>query len=83
MAATVQRFHREFLNASSGTRAALVQKAVSLNQQNTGIVNLLANVDINYKPTNNQAQEAQIRNRPENIFFICKMLQAFPDFRYQ
>jgi hypothetical protein len=83
MSAAVQRFQSEFLKSPSQKRAALIQKVVALNQQNTGILNLLANVDINYKPNTNLVQEAAAKGRPDNIYFICKMLQAFSDFRYE
>ena len=78
----IQQFQSEFLGASSGNRAMIVQKAVSANQQNANILNLLANVDLNYKKNNNVSQETVAKNKADNIFFICKMLSAFPDFRY-
>lgn len=79
----VVRFENDFLKSSSANRAAILQKAVALNQGSAGIVNLLANVDLNYKKDQNPVKEAQVRNKPDNIFFITKMLRAFPDFRYQ
>jgi hypothetical protein len=78
----IQQFQSDFLGASSANRAMIVQKAVTANQQNANILNLLANVDLNYKKNNNASQEAQSKNKADNIFFICKMLSAFTDFRY-
>ena len=83
MSSTVLRFQADFVKSPSQKRAAIVQKVTALNQNNTGILNLLANVDLNYKPNTNPALEATAKNRPENIFFICRMLSAFPDFRYE
>lgn len=83
MSTAAQRFQSEFLKSPSQKRAALIQKVVALNQQNTEILNLLANVDINYKPNTNLIQEAASWRRADNIYFICKMLTAFPDFRYE
>lgn len=81
--AQVARFQMEFLRASPPNRAAMIQKVVALNQGNTGIINLLSNVDLNYKKASNPIEEAQQWKRADNIFFICKMLNAFPDFRFQ
>jgi hypothetical protein len=83
MSAAVQRFQSEFLKSPSQKRAALIQKVVALNQQNTGILNLLANVDMNYRPNTNLLQEEFAKRRADNIYFICKMLISFPDFRYE
>jgi len=70
----VARFQRDFTSSSSGSRPQIVQKAVQQNQQNNQITNLLANVDYNTTKSSNRA---------DNIFFICRMLQAFPEFRYE
>jgi hypothetical protein len=72
------RFLSDFLSSSPGSRVALVQRVVSQNQHNSNIINLLANVDYNYK----EGKDNSAKNRPDNIFFICRMLNAFPDFRY-
>ena len=77
-----ERFRKDFIAASTGQRAALVQKVVSQNQANSQIVNLLANVDYNYKKNPNPLLEAKEWNKANNIFFICKMLSAFADFQY-
>jgi hypothetical protein len=76
------QFRKDFIAASTGQRAALVQNVVNQNQSNSQIVNLLANVDYNYKKNPNPLLEAKEWNKANNIFFICKMLNAFPDFKY-
>lgn len=79
---TVAKFQRDFLLASSPNRAAILQKVQAQNQHNSQILNLLANVNINYTPNKNPALESQERRKADNIFFICSMLNAFQDFRY-
>ncbi len=77
-----QRFQKDFLSTPTQKRAALVQAVVSQNQHNTGITNLLANVDLNYQRNTNLVLEEANKRKADNIFFICKMLNAFPDFQY-
>ncbi len=77
-----QRFQNDFLNMPIQKRAALVQKVVSQNQNNTGITNLFANIDLNYQRNTNLVLEEANKRKADNIFFICKMLNAFPDFSY-
>jgi hypothetical protein len=79
---SVQRFQKDFLSTPIHKRAALVQKVVSQNQQNTGITNLFANIDLNYQRNTNLVLEEANKRKADNIFFICKMLNAFPDFQY-
>ncbi len=69
----VARFQQDFLSASPGARAQIVQAAVQQNMANSQILNLISNVDYN---------ASQSSNRADNIFFICRMLRAFPDFKY-
>lgn len=76
------RFQSDFLKTPIHKRAALVQSVVAQNQQNTGIVNLFANIDLNYQPNPNRVLEEVNKRKANNIFFICKMLNAFPDFKY-
>jgi hypothetical protein len=82
MSANAQRFQNDFIRTPSHQRAALVQKVVSQNQTNTGITNLFANIDLNYQKSTNLVLEEQNKRKADNIFFICKMLNAFPDFQY-
>jgi hypothetical protein len=77
-----QRFQNDFLNTPIQKRATLVQKVVSQNQNNTGITNLFANIDLNYQRNTNLVLEEANKRKADNIFFICKMLNAFPDFNY-
>jgi hypothetical protein len=77
-----QRFQNDFLKTPNHKRAALVQKVVSQNQNNTDITNLFANIDLNYQRNTNLVLEEANKRKADNIFFICKMLNAFPDFSY-
>ena len=69
-------FERNFIGLTSYERPGYVSQIVSLNSANSGITNLLANIDMNYNPKDTAA-----RNRADNIHFIAKMLRAFPDFK--
>jgi hypothetical protein len=69
-------FERTFVGLASYERPSYVSQVVSLNSENSGITNLLANIDMNYNP-----KDVAARNRADNIHFVAKMLRAFPDFK--
>ncbi len=77
---SVSRFQQAFLHASSGERAQLLSR-VSQANPDPQIGNLLQNVDINYRPNRDSKVEAAERRKPSNIYFVCQMLQAFPNFK--
>ena len=77
---SVQRFLQEFVRSSSGERAQLVFRVTQANPDSQ-IGNLLQNLDLNYRPNRDQNAEAQERRKPTNIYFVCQMLQAFPNFK--
>ncbi len=76
----VAKFQQAFLHASSGERAQLVFR-VSQANPDAQIGNLLQNLDVNYRPNKDQKQEAMERRKASNIYFVCQMLQAFPNFK--
>lgn len=78
---SVSRFQQAFLHASSSDRAQLVFKVSQANLDNPQIGNLLQNLDINYRTNRDQRVETQERRKPSNIYFVCQMLQAFPNFK--
>jgi hypothetical protein len=82
MSMNVQRFQADFIKTPTHQRAAFVQKVVAQNQTNTGITNLFANIDLNYQKSTNLVLEEANKRKADNIFFICKMLNAFPEFQY-
>lgn len=75
----VQAFLNQFLNSAPAERAQLVNRVSEANT-NSGIKNLLSNVDYNYAPMKSPAMEKQLRMRADNIYFICSQLRAFNDF---
>jgi hypothetical protein len=77
---SVSRFLQTFLHASSADRAQLLIR-VSHANPDPQIGNLLQNVDVNYRPNRDQKLEAAERRKPSNIYFVCQMLQAFPNFK--
>ena len=77
---SVSQFQQSFLHASSSERAQLIFR-VSQANPDLQIGNLLQNLDINYRPNRDSKAEAAERRRPTNIYFVCQMLQAFPNFR--
>jgi hypothetical protein len=77
---SVSRFQQAFLHASSADRAQLVFKVSQANSESQ-IGNLLQNLDLNYRPNKDQKLEAQERRKASNIYFVCQMLQAFPQFK--
>jgi hypothetical protein len=77
---SVSKFQQAFLHASSGERAQLVFR-VSQANPDPQIGNLLQNIDVNYRPNRDQKAEASERRKPTNIYFVCQMLQAFPNFK--
>lgn len=78
---SVSRFQQAFLHSSSADRAQLVFKVSQANSDNPQIGNLLQNLDLNYRPNRDQKVEAQERRKPTSIYFVCQMLQAFPNFK--
>lgn len=77
---SVSRFLQTFLHASSGDRAQLLIQVAQANPD-PQIGNLLQNVDVNYRPNRDQKLEAAERRKASNIYFVCQMLQAFPNFK--
>jgi hypothetical protein len=77
---SVSRFQQAFLHSSSSERAQLVFR-ISQANPDPQIGNLLQNLDINYRPNRDAKIEAVERRKPTNIYFVCQMLQAFPNFR--
>lgn len=77
---SVAQFQNAFLRASSSERAQLVFRATQANPD-PQIGNLLQNLDINYRQNRDAKLEAVERRKPTNIYFVCQMLQAFPNFR--
>ncbi len=76
----VGKFQQAFLHSSSGERAQLVFRVTQANPD-PQIGNLLQNLDVNYRPNKDQKQEAMERRKASNIYFVCQMLQAFPNFK--
>lgn len=66
---------------SSADRAQFIYKVAQANSDNPQIGNLVQNLDVNYKPQKDQKLEAQQRRKADNIYFVCQMLQAFPNFK--
>ena len=76
----VGKFQQAFLKASSAERAQLVFRVTQANPD-PQIGNLLQNLDVNYRPSKDQKTEAAERRKASNIYFVCQMLQAFPNFQ--
>lgn len=77
---SVAQFQNAFLRASSAERAQLLFR-VSQANPDPQIGNLLQNLDVNYRPNRDTKIEAVERRKPTNIYFVCQMLQAFPNFK--
>ena len=71
----VARFQNAFLAANSAVRAQVVHAANTVNAGNSGVLNLLANLDLNDISKRNST-------RPSNIFFVCAQLLAFDNFKF-
>lgn len=78
---SVSRFQQAFLSMSSGERAQFIYKVAQANSDNPQIGNLVQNLDVNYRPQKDQKLEAQQRRKADNIYFVCQMLQSFPNFK--
>lgn len=77
---SVSKFQQAFINSSSSERAQLIFR-VSQANPDPQIGNLLQNLDVNYQRNRDPKIEAVERRKPSNIYFVCQMLQAFPNFQ--
>jgi hypothetical protein len=75
MPSSVATFQSAYLNANGGQRAQLIQTVTQLNANETQIGNLLVNLNLNDVSKAN-------RMRPDNIYFVCAQLLAFPTFKF-
>jgi hypothetical protein len=75
MNSNVSRFQTAFVGAQADDRAQIVFLATKRNSKQTDIVKLLSVINFN---------DVSVRNNknPDNIYFICSQLRAFPNFTY-